>query len=377
MLCIMEKHMHSRKHALGILYVAFYACGAFAQLSLDYEDDFVVIGDPGNRDTTLEETAWFGVNGRHMGGVDYEYRLARLELTVEQHFEFVVAYLPFYGKLTGNRIGGSGFVGANIYSINGVAHIRGGVSPARPSDMSWEYLARYVNWLHHGKVVELWAFETGVYDTSTFTQNDDGTWNHQSKHFPRARYWIPTLDEWTKAAYWDPKKDNGAGGYWKFQNSSDDEPIPGLFPEDGGERNAGDDPFPLDVGSYPNVKSPWGLLDMAGGEWEYTETPTRPGRLHRRWVRGTRYDEDQFGEEITFDKLGIVNSTTFFVTAGMRLASSAFHPADMNQDGYVDYFDMSIFITLYAAGDTRADLKLDGIFDINDVRVFLGLSLGI
>jgi len=48
-------------------------------------------------------------------------------------------------------------------------------------------------------------------------------------------------------------------------------------------------------------------------------------------------------------------------------------PMDLNADGHVNYFDVSIFIHWFIDNDNRADFRLDGQFDIDDVRVFLGL----
>ncbi|MBL4699559.1 MAG: SUMF1/EgtB/PvdO family nonheme iron enzyme [Phycisphaerales bacterium] len=374
----MKVRIELQRIQLGFMIAGVCAGGALSQGDADFGFDFVTIGDPGNRDTTPEESTFseFNFQGPIMGGVDYEFRMARLELTVEQHFEFVVAYLPFYEKRTGHVFGFSFFVGDGIRTAFGVASIREGISLNRPSDMSWEYLARYVNWLHHGKVVEAWAFDSGVYDTSTFTQNDDGTWNHQAAHNPEARYWIPTLDEWVKAAHWDPDKDNGMGGYWIFQNSSDIEPIPGLLPSEGGERNAGDEGFPLDVGSFPDVISPWGMLDMAGGIDEFTETPVEGRGLFTRRMKGTVYFDDLYGFDMSRDILGVAREGAVVLCGTLRLTTGLFHPADLNQDGQVNYFDISMFIRLFAAGDERADFRLDGAFDIDDVRVFLGLMSG-
>lgn len=131
--------------------------------------EFVTITDVGNRDTTDEEVPGiFGEGGYRLGGVDYEYRMATTEVTIAQYFEFVVAYLPIYERNTGNTLGSVDFTGEGIRTRDGVASIRAGYSPQRAADMSWEYAARYVNWLHNDKINEEWAFETGVYDTSTF-----------------------------------------------------------------------------------------------------------------------------------------------------------------------------------------------------------------
>lgn len=335
--------------------------------------EFAIVGDPGNRDTNDEEIPDFP--GTRIGGVDDAFWLATTEVTVEQHLGFVIAYYPFYVKNTGSEIGFTELTGNAIRAAFGQIHILPGHDPDEPTTLSWEYAARYINWLHHGKVNEEWAFETGVYDTSTFVQDDDGNWQHQPTRTPGARFFMPTWDEWTKAGYWDPEKNDGAGGYWRYPNGSDEEPRPGL-PGEGGERNAGDpDVFPLGVGSYPEVRSPWGMLDMAGGQSEYTETASRLTRLHFRIVGGTSFNDDSFGNIDSRDILAFGNTWTVSNSGvGLRPGvPSGFHPGDLDQDGRVNFFDVSQLIRWFIDGDGRADLRLDGALDLDDVRVFLGL----
>lgn len=350
------------------------ACGMAAggdSLSIDgYE--FALIGDPGNRDTNEFEVPFFP--DERIGGVDSEYQMATTEVSVGQYFEFVEAYYPFYVKNTGSDIGFTWFTGLGIRAAFGQVHILDGISPHRVADMSWEYAARYLNWLHHGKVVEEWAFETGVYNTSTFAQDSDGVWQHQTARSPGARFFFPTWDEWIKAGYWDPYKDNGTGGYWRFQNGSDVEPQAGL-PEEGGERNAGDDfdLFPLNVLSYPDVPSPWGMFDMAGGYPEFTETISGTNRS-RRLAGGSGHWEDRYGDIFSNDIIGYGRSLNACCSNyALRIATTPQLPVDLDQNGTVNYFDVARFLRWFIDQDHRADLRLDGVFNLDDVRVFLGL----
>ena len=358
--------------AVGLCAGAAIAGGEPQDVVQIYGLDFALIGDPGNRATTPEETRG---STAQLGAVDYEFWLSTTELSVEQYIEFVEAYLPFYVKRTGSRITVPAFVGDAMDASFGEVVLWPAYSLGDPVNMGWEYAARYVNWLHHGKVIEEWAFETGVYDTSTFVEDDNGVSLHQAARSPGARFFMPTFDEWTKAGYWDPNKNDGEGGYWAYPNGSDIESHPGL-PEDGGERNAGERIiFPIEVGSYPDVTSPWGMLDMAGGQSEVTESPSRPDRLHRRIVSGSFHGDSSFGDPFSQDLIAWGFTTgTHQGTFGLRMGiPRGFHPADLDEDNRVDFFDISLFIQRFITGDERVDFRRDGVLDADDVWVFLGL----
>ncbi len=48
-------------------------------------------------------------------------------------------------------------------------------------------------------------------------------------------------------------------------------------------------------------------------------------------------------------------------------------PPDLNDDGYLDFFDISAFLMLINNGDAGADLSTDGIIDFFDISAFLTL----
>lgn len=365
--------MQRRKNYISLIVIGLSVSGAIAQDVPDYGFDFVTISDVGNRNTNEFETDY---PDQRVGRVDYEYRMATTEVTIGQYFEFVVAYLPIYEQNTGNVLGEPQFTGFGIRTAFGKASLRNKNFINHATTMSWEYAARYVNWLHNGKVVEEWAFETGVYDTNTFTQNNDGSWNHQLAHSPHARYWIPTSNEWLKAAYWDTNKNNGEGGYWRFPNGSDFEPIPALLPTNGGERNSGPQGtiWPLDVQSFQGVQSPWGLFDMAGGEAEFLETISND-RRNRRFVAGSNYLQDGFGDIFSNDIICFHRAVGVTSINGLRLAASVPSLADLNQDGRVNFFDISVFIRLFVEDDLAVDFNGDGYLGIQDVNEFIDILI--
>ncbi|KAA0219198.1 MAG: hypothetical protein EDS66_17745 [Planctomycetota bacterium] len=257
----------------------------------DYGHDFVVIGDPGNRAVNQAEGRRFfppyAPEGFSVGRVDYRYRMARTEVTVGQWLEFVNAYAPYYdGSVSSLAFTGDWIV----YAGNGSYRAIEG-SENFATNMAWRFAARYCNWLHNGKGLEQAAFENGAYDTSTFGQDANGYYTDQRTHNAEALFWIPTLDEWTKAMHWDPAKSDGEGGYWRYPTSSDTAPIIG--PPGFGQTNAGSGAT-YDVGAYSDVMSPWGLFDGSGGEREWLEFAADEGSRYLRgasWALGPPFDE--------------------------------------------------------------------------------------
>jgi hypothetical protein len=253
---------------VGAIMALTLSTGARGQ---DYGLDFVTVGAAGNRAPTLAELPRYIPGDPIPQGVNYEYRLTRTEIVTSQWLEFVVAYSPYWTGAPNDPA----FTGTYVLrTVDGQGYGIAAETALWPIDPSWEIAARYCNWLHNGKAADQWAFESGAYDTSTFTYNANGTSNYQLTRSAGARFWIPTYDEAIKAAFYDPNK-NGVGidGYWLYPNMSNLPPISGL-PSEGGTTNAG--LYPMIAGSYPDQVSPWGLLDVSGGVTELTETAFDP-----------------------------------------------------------------------------------------------------
>lgn len=282
------------------------------------------IGNPGNEPWEDNRHPDLKFNGR--GQVDHRYRMSETELSLNQWVEFVGAYGPhaddpFDPRLLGFNIYGSYQDGEPVYQVyDGFEHF--------PAQMSWRMAARFANWMHNGQIDEAWSFESGAYNSSTFTRNGDGSFNDQDTHSPGARYWIPSMDEWMKAAYYDPDHSGqGVGGWWEQPGGGDEALVSG-FPDSGGETNAAlyDGSYGnfLDVGQYPHVRSPWGLLDLSGGMREFTEEWDSGDSPSRRHTKGASvYDDPLFYSEMDW-----IGSETWVARPdglgfqGLRLAAS-------------------------------------------------------
>ncbi len=251
--------------------------------------DWVTIGAPGNR--AYDGPDPFNlVAGR--GAVEYDFRIARTELTTAQAVEFFNAAmarpdpLPFAAQGWWAPPLLWGAVVDTSYKGPGT---RWRVDPSDPNaamrpvgGLSWRQAAVLCNWLHNDKDTSAASFMNGAYDATTFTPTPAfPTWSDQPARHPDALYFIPTLDEWMKAVHYDPLADGGVGRWWLQPNGTDTPLTYGPPPEFGGDgtgmANSGfslpnNGHFLIPLGAYPQVQTPWGLLDAAGGTHEWLET---------------------------------------------------------------------------------------------------------
>jgi sulfatase modifying factor 1 len=294
--------------------------------------DFVTIGSPDNPAWAGNGTPGDRAVGR--GSVPYEYRIGRYEVTTAQWVEFFnAAYdrpssewmphisIPFrWGAVsaTPTTPGGRRWI------------VPAGSEMIAVGNVSWRTAAMYCNWLHNDKSTDLSAFMNGAYDVSTFGYTGN-IFTDQAAHHPNARYWIPTWDEWLKAAHFDPHRHGtNQPGWWTYSTNSDTEPIGG--PPGIGQANTGfssPNPFGIPLGAY-NVTSPWGLYDVAGATTEWTEEVfTLPEGLRFRVLDGSWWWDGGPGN----DRIGSISAAEFPNIAtfdfGFRIASAVPAPGTL------------------------------------------------
>jgi hypothetical protein len=295
--------------------------------------DWVTIGAPNN--PAYHGPDPFGyVTGR--GSVGYEYRLARTETTTAQWLEFYNAALarpdPLPWAVPGFTPLRWGAVRDTTYTGPGVKYRLSAEPDAamRPAySVPWRVAAMFANWMHNDKSSDRAAFLSGAYDVSTFGDNPDGTFTDQATRSPGARYWVPSLDEWIKAAHWSPTNTTNDGWY-QYSNGSDISltygPPPAFGGDGTGQANAGFilpafGEYRIPLGSYPQTPSIRGFLDIAGCASEWTEE-VFDGRYRR-------YDGSRAGGMPGGDLLyGLAAQTPSSLAGdfGLRLASSVASP---------------------------------------------------
>jgi formylglycine-generating enzyme len=280
--------------------------------------DWVTVGDPGNSNDTTG-----------YGAVAEEYRIATHLVTIQQYTDFLNAvaqsdpyalYNPSMASdLNIAGIARSGTSGGYSYSVID----NRGPSGNRPiTFVSWFDAARFSNWMQNGQGGP-GSTETGVY-----TLVDGQTSGLAPAKNPGAAFYIPTENEWYKAAYY--KGGGTDAGYWAYATQSD--AAPGNMIGGGanqanyyaGSYAVSQSPsyspilnYLTDVGAFTNSPSAYGTFDQSGNVFEWNDLAGEPGV--ERAVRGGRWGSVEFFLSSSERIAGPTSYEIFSV--GFRLAS--------------------------------------------------------
>ncbi len=203
--------------------------------------DWVTVGNPGNAaDTT------------GYGAVAYAYQIGKYEVTNSQYSAFLnsAAKTDSYGlynaSMSSFGITRGGSSGSYTYSVTTAL-------ANRPVALvSWFDAARFANWLANGQ---------GSASTETGSYTLNGATSGIILANAGAQVYIPTEDEWYKAAYY-----NGATSTYS------------LYPNGQNTITRGDANYydssigsSTDVGSYSSDPSSYGTFDQAGNVSEWND----------------------------------------------------------------------------------------------------------
>jgi hypothetical protein len=209
--------------------------------------DFVTIGNAGNAD---DDTGY--------GSVGYTYRMGVNEVSR--------GMIDAYNALSG---------GPTLTMLDMTPY--GGNGANRPATgISWNEAARFVNWLNISSGYSAaYKFTTGGFNDNIalWTNLDAGYDSANPFRNANAYYFLPSEDEWYKAAYYDPNKSGGAG-YWNYATGSDSAPTAvagGTTSDTAVYSTSVLQAGPADVMSAGGL-SPYGTMAQGGNVWELSES---------------------------------------------------------------------------------------------------------
>jgi formylglycine-generating enzyme required for sulfatase activity len=210
--------------------------------------EFVTIGNPGNAaDTTGEPNS--------AGAVGYTYGIGKFEVS-EDMIEKYNALNP------------------------GLQISKDTRGPAKPAtSVSWNEAARFVNWLNTstGNQAAYKFTTSGVNDNIALWQDGDAGYDVNNKYRNSlAKYFLPSYNEWYKAAYFKPDSPTSTTGtYYDFATGSDTAPTPvasGTGTGVNGNNEAVYEGRPRADVNLAGGFSPYGVMGLGGNVREWQES---------------------------------------------------------------------------------------------------------
>jgi formylglycine-generating enzyme required for sulfatase activity len=247
----------------------------FAPMPADTSMDWVAVGDEGNTgDMSIDGGGYPG----GLGNVSYRYGIGRYEVTNDQYAEFLNAADPqganpngiYNSNMGDNARGGITLTVGNPGGSKYTVKTNMGNKPV--NFVAWYDALRFANWMHNGKGAG--STEDGAYLMS----EGSGVVRKAG-----AQVFLPTSDEWHKAAYYKGGGTNA--GYWEYATQSNAEPA-AVTADAGGKGSAG----PGDNSANWNKAADWnaqngnvtsvgsngcagnyGTFDQNGNVWEWQQ----------------------------------------------------------------------------------------------------------
>lgn len=265
-------------------------CDTFGTSGLQFSIDFVVISAATNPQGNLKKKA-----------VEYDYRIGKYEITNSQWNTFKV----LYGTPKGDPA--TAYERSTYYG-----------SPNVPTNnVSWYEAVQFVNWLNvstgHSPAYKFSGTQgESDYKFEQWNYNDVG-YNAKNKfRNTNAYYFLPTDNEWVKAAYW-----NGSV-IQTYSNKSASDLICGF-------------PHPCKWNYlYLDYSGPWavgsggqelnGTFDMMGNVEEWTET-IYPDNPNSRILRGGVYYAGEGAYGLDSSCVGGTSAFDELSGVGFRIAS--------------------------------------------------------
>ena len=209
-------------------YIGFRLASTLNLLSLA---NFVNVKDADNiSDLPVSNWPIIGpINGEsRYGKVIFDYKIGKYDVTNTEYAAFlniIAKRYDNYGLYSANMGGPGGGITVSGSYPRITYTVKTNYEDKPVNFVSWFDCARYCNWLHNGMQSLVSSIESGAYSLYGKTSGNAVVSN------PGARYYIPTENQWYKAAYY--KGGSTTAGYWKYATQSDSDPTSVLATVDG------------------------------------------------------------------------------------------------------------------------------------------------
>ncbi|MCC6678492.1 MAG: SUMF1/EgtB/PvdO family nonheme iron enzyme [Phycisphaerales bacterium] len=328
------------------------------------------------------------------GRVATVFRMSVYEVTNAQYCAFLNAvaaddvhnlYAPAMGASAAGGIERFGAPGSYTYKV------KPSFADKPVFYVRWNNAARFVNWLENGQPSGPQGPDTTEDGTYQLLGDEAAIYFNVVRRAEYSRWFLPTLEEWKKAAFFDPGR-GPDGGWWKYATRSDELPRASTASPTGflvrrssnvanydgqANWNGSTGGNVTTVGS--GAASAFGTYDQTGNAFEWTETRvcatemvcgkqraggcffSTPGSLLNYFTQGADSPDRHPGPDSADGQ--------DFAMSGIRVAARC--EADLDRDGLVTSDDFLTFLNLYEQINPEADLNADGVVDFIDLLRFM------
>lgn len=246
--------------------------------------DFLPIGNPGNVGKTVGTSGTFG-------SVATTFNMGRSEVSNAEYITFLNAvaksdpyglYNTNMGSFSTGGITRTGSSGSFVYTA------KAGFENRAANFVNVYSAARFTNWLHNGAPTNVNSgLINSIINNGAYTIANVANPGTALVRNVGAQVFLPTRDEWFKAAYYSQSLNAGSGGYFRYATSSDSLPAATSNASDVNV-NVGYYGFassmgPMNVDGLPNAVSPYGARGMFGNLAEWLENSTSTQAF---WIGG-------------------------------------------------------------------------------------------
>jgi len=286
--------------------------------------DMVTVGNAGNAN---DSTGY--------GAVATSYQIGKYDVTIGQYTSFLnaVAATDTYSlyearmgtDLVSAGISRTGSSGSYTYSVM----TNSGNSSNRPiTHVSWFDAARLSNWMVNGQ-------GSGSTETGAYTLVGGQTSGTAPAANAGAAFFIPTENQWYKAAYYSPTLNSGNGGYYAYATQSNTAPG-NVIGSSANQANYNTGVYSVtqsgphnpslnyltDVGAFSGSGSFYGTFDQNGNVYQWNDLNNVPGSS--RGLRGGSWNSN--ASNLSSSGHPTIASSYLDNGVGFRLASSVIVP---------------------------------------------------
>jgi len=312
-----------------------------------FSGEFVTVGDPNN---TADTTTY--------GAVSQTFDIMKFEFTNQQYVQFLNSVDPngnqtnaiYNASMGSDARGGISFTSGNSAGTKYAVRTNMGNKPV--NFVSWFDAARVSNWLHNG-ATSTSSMETGAYNLNNATSGN------AVALIAGARFFIPSENQWYKAAYY--KGGSTTAGYWAYATQSNSVPTSvtangtgnGSAGSSGNFANYnrgadwnGQDGNVTTVGTN-GLSSAYDAFDMTGNVWEWNDLDSSSSSS--RGFRGGGWDSNS--SNLSSSARNVINPSVESRGIGFRVAS-------LSSDAAIPEPSMMVIGMVFGVGGLAAKRRL-------------------